>query len=342
MTSGNHDFDVVPDLVANLSNYNISQLGKNGEWEAVQLSKQGAPAARLAGWSFPGQHVNYNPLEELDLEFTDDLPVIGVMHGDLGRSNSRYAPITGSDLERPGYDGWLIGHIHNPELRGSSDPVVLIPGTPQALDPTESGPHGPWLLTLDERRIAGIDQFPLASIRYERVTIDADKMEGVEEIPGRFFTKTDELIEGIPHRELQLLIVTLELVGRTSIYGELEGIENKLVEDLRRDSGNTGITVGSVINRTLPPLDLEDIAGGNNPPAMLAELLLKLEKEKESEYPEELIKKTQNALTEAYYANAYKVLRTHGETSPPDKETSLELLKSQGWRVLECLLSQTK
>lgn len=342
VTSGNHDFDVIPELLTNLSDYDINQLGKKGDWEAVLVEKDGVPAVRLVGWSFPSQHVDYNPLDQLDLKFTDDLPVIGVLHGDVGRPNSRYAPIKIPNLKRLGYDGWFIGHIHNPDLRSSSDPVVLIPGTPQPLDPTEPGLHGPWVLTVDNGGIARIDQLPLANLRYEKVSIDTGKMDGLAEIPGEFYGKTDDLIDNESHPALQLLVATLELRGRTDLYVELEEIKDQLVEDLSRGSGDKRITIPSVINQTLPPINLEEIARGHNPPAVLAELLLKLERGKEDELPDDLVKRTQDTLTDAYYANAYKVLRAHGETSPPEKEVSLEILKRQGWKVLDSLLSQTK
>lgn len=245
-------------------------------------------------------------------------------------------------MERPGYDGWLIGHIHNSVLPSDSDPVVLIPGTPQPLDPTERGLHGPWALKIDEGGNAQLEQLPLANLRYEKVTLDTAGMNGLEDIPGRFYPKTEKIIKNSVGSELKLLVITLELTGRTDIYGDLEGVKEQLAEDLPRESGSTGVTVASVINRTLPSIDLEDVARGDSPPAVVAELLLKLKKGKEDQIPEELLQKTQDALTEAYYANAYKVLRTQGEISPPGEETSLEMLERQCWKILDCLLSQDK
>lgn len=341
-TAGNHDFDVLPELLTSLSDYDISLLGENGEWETVQINREGSPVVRFVGWSFPSQHVNYDPLTKLDLKLKGEVPVIGVLHGDVGKPDSRYGPITSSELERLGYDGWIIGHIHNSNLRSNSEPAVLSPGTPQPLDPTEPGLHGPWVLTLAEGGITQLEQIPLANLRYEKVTLDAGEMNGLEDIPGRFYPKTDEIIEKTTHPELDLLIVTLELTGRTDIYEDLEGVKEQLAGDLHRESGSTGVTVASVINRTLPPIDLEEVARGNSPPAVLAKLLLKLKKGEENQIPEELIQKTQDALTEAYYANAYKVLRSQGESSPPGKETSLEVLERQGWKILDRLLSQSK
>lgn len=340
--AGNHDFDVIPELVANLSDYDINQLGSNGKWDATEVEVDDKTPFRLVGWSFPNQHIDYNPLEELDLEFRDDLPVIGVLHGELGRSDSHYAPVTETDLERTGYDGWILGHIHNPSLRKESSPAVLIPGTPQPLDTTEPGLHGPWILTVDEGEITQIDHSPLANLRYERITIDASKINKLEEIPARFYSKTEEIIEDSPHQRVKLLVATLNLIGRTSIYGELEGIKEKLGQDLHRESSNIEITVESVINRTRPPIDLEKIAQGDHPPAVVAEFLLKLEKGNENEIPDELLDTTKDALTEAYYANAYRLLRTQGDLTPPGKEVSFELLKQQAWKILDCLLSQSK
>ncbi len=340
--AGNHDFDVLPELVANLSDYDINQLGSNGEWDAAKVEADDKIPLRLVGWSFPHRHVDYNPLEKLDLEFSDDLPIIGVLHGELGRPDSHYAPVSESELERTGYDGWLLGHIHNPSLRDDLAPFVLIPGTPQPLDPTEPGLHGPWILTVDEGGISQIDHSPLANLRYESISIDAGEIEKLEEVPARFYSKTEEIIEGSSHQGIKLLVTTLKLTGRTAIYGELEEISEQLGQDLHRESGNTEITVESVINRTRPSIDLEKISQGDNPPAVIAELLLKLKKGNKEDLPEELLDRTKDALTEAYYANAYSLLRTHGDLTPPGKGVSIEVLKHQAWKILDRLLSQPK
>ena len=71
LVSGNHDFDVTPEVIDNLSKYDIRQLGKNGNWEEAKLTRKGKSVVRLVGWSFPDQHVEYNPLKQLDLNFQD-------------------------------------------------------------------------------------------------------------------------------------------------------------------------------------------------------------------------------------------------------------------------------
>ncbi len=341
LVSGNHDFDAVPDLVASLTDYEIGQLGNDGKWGSVRLSKDGAPIMELVGWSYPGRHVENNPIELLEESFTDELPVVGVLHSDLNRPDSQYAPVSSADLERTGFSGWIIGHIHKPELQSDIKPFRLTPGSPQPLDPTESGPHGPWVLTIDNKGIVEAEQYSLANLRYERLSINVEGIDRPEEIPAKFYSGTDNLIEEAKQSPLQLLLVSLELAGRSPIYDDLEGKFDKLVEDLRRESGEIDIGVTSVINNIHPPVDLEEISRGNNPPAVLADLILKLEKGETGEVPKELLTKTGESLSEVYYSNAYRVLRSAGEASPPGKNISLEQLKRQAWLIMDSLLSQT-
>jgi len=341
LVSGNHDFDAVPDLLDGLSDKNIKQLGRNGEWESVRLELGEGSAIRIAGWSYPNRHVKYTPLDRLKDRYEDNIPTVGVLHGDLGSSDSRYAPISETDLQRAGVDTWIIGHLHNPNLRSRLSPFVLIPGSPQPLDRTESGLHGPWILTVGNDGSVGAEQFPLANLRYEKVTIDVSNMERIEEIPPAFYSRVEQTVGESRNVKTKLLAIDLELKGRTSIYDDLKTKFRELAKDLRRESGDTSIAITSLANKTRPAIDLEEIARGSNLPAVLAELILKLEKGGGEDFPDDLLERTSDSLTDAYYSNAYRALRQQGEVDPPDRDLSLKFLKEQSWVILDSLLSQT-
>ena len=342
LVSGNHDFDVVPPLVSGLSDYNITQLGQDGSWEWASLSKDGVPVLQLCGWSYPSQHVEYNPIQRLNLNCRDDLPVVGMLHSDLGRPDSKYAPVTRADLEKTGFSGWVIGHVHKPELKSETRPFKLSPGSPQPLDQSEPGTHGPWILTIDNQGAMEGKQLSLSNLRYTRLSLNVEGLDTIEKIPPKFYSRTSKFIKEVKHPGLQLLIVTLELRGRAPVYDGLKGKTNKLARDLRRESAEINIAVTSIINNVKPPVDLVELAQGNNPVAMLADLILKLEKGDKDEIPDDLIKKSRESLNEAYYSNAYQVLRSAGEVSPPGKDTSLEQLKEQAWLIMNSLISQNK
>ncbi|MFB6291235.1 MAG: exonuclease SbcCD subunit D [Candidatus Bipolaricaulia bacterium] len=340
VVSGNHDFNVVPDLVSSLTDQKIHQLGKNGEWGSVTVSSGDSPPVNIVGWSYPNRHIGYNPLEQLDEELGGDNPVIGLLHSEINKPESNYAPVSETALERAGFDGWVVGHAHNANLKSDRGKFRLVPGNPQPLDPTESGVHGPWVFSVDERGVTNVDQYPLASLSYENLTMDLGTAEKPEEVPAKFYSLTEDLLNEVDYNELRLLVLTLEFVGRTDIYEELEEKRNRIRKNLRRESGEVNIAVASIVNNTLPSINLEEIAKGNNPAAMVAELLINLDQREKDKVPERLMDKTRESLTDAYFANAYQVLRTQREIGPPDSDLIVTKLKRQGRVILDELLSQ--
>jgi DNA repair exonuclease SbcCD nuclease subunit len=341
VVAGNHDFDAVPDLLEGLSDYEITQLGRNGEWEFAALPVDGNPSIHIAGWSYPDRHVDYNPLDQLQVRFTDGPPALGVLHGDLGSADSRYAPITETDLDKTGIDAWVIGHLHNPNLRSEISPFIVTPGSPQPLDPSERGLHGPWVLMVDPDGSVEAEQYPLGNLRYETVTLDAGDLERLEDIPPAFYSRTEELVDESRQVPVELLAIDLELKGHSPLYEELKKEFGGLAEDLRRESGETNVAVTSVLDNTRPEIDIEKLSRGKDLPALLADLILKLEDGREEDIPDELLDRTRESLSDAYYSNAYRVLRHRGEVDPPDRDVALDYLKEQAWLILESLLSQT-
>ena len=123
-------------------------MGTGGIWESVELTYEGK-TLRIDGWSFPSQHVEISPLTTFPDEECDANYHIAMVHGDLNAAGSRYAPLQLANLREKNVDGWLLGHIHKPNLiLNSKDPWVLYPGSPQALDPGEQGIHGCWIVPI--------------------------------------------------------------------------------------------------------------------------------------------------------------------------------------------------
>jgi len=340
LVAGNHDFDVVPELLKNLSGYDISQLGHGGEWSQAIVSKAGRPVIQLVGWSYPTRHVDYSPLEQFDLEPRGELTTIGVLHSSVDKSDSRFAPVPSTDLNKPGLDGWVLGHLHNPRLQRESGRFQLMTGTSQPLDPTETGGHGPWILRFSNKGVEEIEHCNLASLRYEKIEIDAGQVDRLEQVPARFYSRANDLLNGLSHENLSLLVLTLELTGRTAIFEELKTNQGKLIESLRRKTGNVNLALASLVNRTLPEVDLEDIVGSQSPPGALADLIVKLDQGSTEEIPDDLLQTVRDKLNEAYYANAYEPLRSEGSIDPPGRETVLEVLEEQSWDILESFLAQ--
>lgn len=340
LVTGNHDFDVVPELLKNLSGYEISQLGDGGEWGQAIVSKAGRPVVQLIGWSYPTRHVDYSPLEQFNVEPREELTTIGVLHSSVDKADSLFAPVSSADLSKPGLDGWVLGHLHNPKLQRESGRFQLMTGTSQPLDPTETGGHGPWILTVSNQGVEEIEHCNLASLRYEKIEIDAGQVDRLEQVPARFYSRANDLLDGLNHENLRLLVLTLELTGRTAIFEELKTNRGRLIESFRRKTGSVNLALASVVNRTLPEVNLEDVARGQSPPGALADLIVKLEQGSTDEIPDDLLETVRDKLNEAYYANAYEPLRSEGSIDPPGRETVLEILEEQSWDILESFLAQ--
>jgi len=131
----------------------------------------------VLGWSFPRKHVRESPLAQLLAEPlptpSSPVPRIGLLHGDLGASGGRYAPIRQSELDDAGCDAWLLGHIHKPSLAGASAAPGARPcgylGSLVGLDPSETGPRGPWLVKLSADGGVEPEHIALAPLRWERI-----------------------------------------------------------------------------------------------------------------------------------------------------------------------------
>lgn len=345
--AGNHDHDVLPRVIETIGSDALHLLGRGGRWESHLLERDGEPLLRLAGWSFPTQHVERSPLDDLDAELTDaheSVPSIYLLHADLDQKTSRYAPVMSSELDDHRAAAWLLGHIHRPQThRTASDALVLYPGSPQALDPGERGVHGPWIVEVGGGRAPRARQIPMATVRYRTLAIDLDGVDAAEDFE-RAATEQmrrdlDEITDGAG--ELRRVIYRLELTGRTPLHRKLGGFAEELSERLRLDFDGGRASVDRVRVETRPAVDLEEVARGHDPPAVLARLLLDLDGGELADEHRALAKKVMRELEGVRQANAYAPLRVSGaDGGRPDDQAARRLLFDEGLRLLDELLAQ--
>ena len=283
--AGNHDFDVLPRLVEALGGERFHLLGAGGRWQRWSWRGPGGEALlHVDGWSFPARDVREDPVAGYDgAPPEDDAPLLGLVHGDLGQPASTNAPLAKANLERAAPSAWLLGHVHKPELfELTGGRWALYPGSPQPLDPTEQGPHGAWLLELEAGSLGRPRQVPLATVRWEGLEVDLSGVEDGEAAEGRIAGAVREaagrLSEGGPSAPEWLLLRAV-LTGRTGAFRELPALARRLEEDdpLEVAAGDGRARLVEVGVAARPAADLTMLAGGDGPPALLAELLLALE-----------------------------------------------------------------
>lgn len=277
--AGNHDFDVLPRLAAGLGVDAFSLLGGGGRWERTTIQRDGQ-VLHIDGWSFPTQYVRENPVAAYDLPVPDEGPVLGLLHADLDQPGSPYAPVSLAELRARPVDFWLLGHIHAPKLDAALGAVpVLYPGSPQALDPGETGAHGVWLVEIAPGRRFDAIFVPLSSVRYEEIDVDLTGAADTGEVDMRVVDGLKAHLATVEDdAAIRCVSCRLRVVGRTPTHRELAAHLAALVDDFDLDlPGGASVSVEKVEIATRPAYALDDLARGNDPVGLLARLLTALD-----------------------------------------------------------------
>ncbi len=341
--SGNHDYDVLGRLADSLATSLRDQfilLGRGGTWQRETIHRAGHPVLHIDGWSFPARHVERSPLDDYPPHPAGDVPVVGMVHGDLDDPNSRYAPLDLTRLRRTGVSVWLLGHVHAPRLENESGlACVLYPGSPQAMDPGESGLHGAWIVHVEPAGVTSCELKPLSSVRYHELTVDLDNVDDESvfqsTLVDRVRAEATRLVE--PSGEHLLAVsVRLNLVGRTAISHRLPALCDELADDLDLAIGAARVGVEKIVNRTTPPLDLVAHARGTTAVSVLARLLLELDQEETPKELSELIRQAEQRIQETRHRRDYL-----GIPEAADGRPARDILKEQASALLGELVGET-
>lgn len=322
--AGNHDHEVLPRLVRNLPG--IKLLGEGGVWETVTVDGPGGPV-RVLGWSFPGRHHRESPAAGLP-RLDGDLPTVGLLHADLDAAGSSYAPVTSAELATAGEVRWLLGHVHGPTLR-PDDRAPGYLGSLVGLDPTETGPHGPWLVTSGAGGVA-LQHLDDAPLRWESIELD---ITGLDDPGNNLY----ELVRGriqemLMRRDRGHLGTRVTLVGRTRRYAALDdAIVTMMDGGVAASEAGRVAFVDRTVSRAAPHHDLDDLARGDDPPGLLARELLALR----DDGARELLEAARARVRETDASSAYKECR--GEH--PDDALLKDMLLNEGYLILDALLS---
>jgi len=347
--AGNHDVEALPRLARLTRGFRL--LGEGGRWSSWVLEKQGRPVLEILGWSFPERSVRYSPLRALLQEppppARPGIPRLGLMHGDLDApATSPYAPFSRREAEAAGLDGWLLGHVHRPSLARlraapGSGPFGYL-GSLLGLDPSETGPHGPWLIEMEPGGSIQARQRALAPLRWERVELRLPALEAAEDLG-------DLLLEEATRQALAIreqspvpraLGLRLRLVGPVRHF---EAIHRQIAAgrwaDIARAVDDTVVFVEKLVDCLELDVDLRKIAQGDDPPALLARRLLVL-REGGAERAR-LLEQARRALREVAQEPRWSPLEQlrHAE-DPLSDEALASALQQAGNAALHQLLAQ--
>ena len=335
--SGNHDFDVLPRLADQIGEFHL--LGRDGRWEEAILERDGEKAARFVGWSFPERHVRSNPLADYKPP-SDDLPVIGLLHCECDAADSVYAPVPASELKAKAPSAWLLGHVHRPGPVAEGFPLILYPGSPQGLDPTETGAHGAWVVTVEKGAPPTAELLPLASLRWEADAIDVTGAESGEDLEGRILGKLRAIHDRISssNQRPDMVGCRLRLHGRTRLHRRMTEAFARVCQELRPVLDGIEYFVEKIEDGTQPDVRVEEIARSNDPAGLLARRLLLLERREPEAAYRRLIRGASEAIEQQRSRSAFAFVPGAGEA--PSEDTARSMLIKTGLSLLDHLLAQ--
>ncbi|MEE3368015.1 MAG: DNA repair exonuclease [Planctomycetota bacterium] len=337
--SGNHDHDVLPRIVDAVATDRFHLLGRNGQWESADFVRNGKPQLRIWGWSFPDRHYDTNPLAGWTGGVNDQLPSVGLLHADLDVLDSRYAPVSRSELAARPLTAWLLGHVHTPQTHEmESGSTLLYPGSPQAMDPGETGVHGPWLIEIHSRSQSTARQISLSKVRYSELEIDLSGVETKDALDACLLEQTQHHLETIARTNTppEFVSLRIELTGRTQLCGQIDDHVRSL-DLLERSCESVTQKVEKVTNRTLPAIDLQQLAQQHDPPGVLARTLLELQAGRSNDSLQALLDEAYQKQRDVFQSSSYATLS--GDTLP-DLHTTRQRLLQQGTLLLDRLLAQ--
>ena len=348
--AGNHDVEALPRLASLIGGFTL--LGAGGEWESRVIERDGAICAEVIGWSFGERRVRHSPVAQLLSEPIDfaapAVPRIGLLHADLNASGGIYAPIRQAELDEAGFDAWLLGHIHKPSIESLSSPVDGKPkgylGSLVGLDPSETGPHGPWLLSVRAGGKPRMEHVPLAPLRWEHVPVSVDRLEHVDDVPDLLLREAECLVHRIRDEGPApcALGLRVQLTGASSRKEEIrQRIAVGEWKDLRRVVDGTAVFFNKIIDAISVRLDLEEIAKGEDPPALIAQRLLSLGCG--DARSDELLEKARAALSDEADNGRWRPVQNHRNAADPLAAAALrEILFRSGMAALGLMLSRTE
>lgn len=342
MVAGNHDYKVLNDIAASSQYENVHLLGENGKWEVINYEKNGLQM-QFIGWSFFSQHHKDDPFLSYSEDLIDhDLPVLGLVHGEVDIPESFYAPIELGNLINSKVDTWVLGHIHKPTVLRDSSPYVCYPGSPHALSAKETGKHGSVLITIEDKKRVETEMISFSPIRYESLVVDIT--EDVDEsslrsiVTSKLIDYSKEIITELD--DVLFLVCDLDFKGEHNQIQEF-GFWLRNLGDLNLETEtDTRILVRKTSINLSPKVNLIELSKQTSPVGILANAILAIENNESTPFLDKLYENWQDKQESFNKANTYLPLRPKGML--PDSIAKNYVLQECNRLLSELNLQQAK
>lgn len=186
---------------------------------------------------------------------SEDHYAIGMLHTQVGSTQSTYAPCTLTDLKETGMDYWALGHVHAHQIL-CEKPYIIYAGNPQGLDVTETGPRGCYYVEVGPYGTTDVTFMDTSIVRWETIDISIDTIESVSELREAVrFAK-----EKIRQKIGKPTFLTVNFTGSGSMYQVLNNPEvtNYWIDSWREEEQGkyAFVMVGRLRNMAQPKINL--------------------------------------------------------------------------------------
>ncbi len=319
MVAGNHDFDVLPDVLSTEQEEGIHLLGAKGTWQIENFSKSGTDI-QFVGWSFPTQHFPQDPLTGFPTDqLNSSIPVIGILHGEVAKADSPYAPLEVPRLQATGVNLWVLGHIHKPNTWQLPGCEIRYPGSPQALSPKEQGVHGALLIEVNSRNDIQTSSIPLSAIRYESLKIDLSQAPTSNDIRNSVMNAFEEYCSSpeIYGHGTEQLILDLDITGEHADRDLVDATLREITADYYHDYRGIHLSVRKVNNLLIPAItNLDELAKQSSPAGLIAQAILAIERNESTPLLQTMEQHWTTAFTAVKNGSPYGELQGRGKDQP--------------------------
>jgi DNA repair exonuclease SbcCD nuclease subunit len=201
---------------------------------------------------------------------------IGLLHTSLtGREgHENYAPCTLDDLKSKGYDYWALGHVHKREIV-SEDPWIVFPGNIQGRHIKETGAKGATIVTVEDGRIAEVEERELDVLRWATCQVDLSECETSDMVYDAVRQGFEQELDQANGKTLALRLV---LTGRCPVHAQLLDRTMQWTEEFRGIAAGFGdVWLEKVKFQTSRKVSLVEIFGEDTPIAGLLQSIQHLE-----------------------------------------------------------------
>ena len=340
--SGNHDSRILPHIASSLNMPGFRLLGQDGNWECVE-----DPSGLITlGKSYVGGKVDVNPLNGFPELTRDHRPVLALLHSSLSSNTDAYAPVSADELKSHTGVIWVVGHVHQtPIIDNQPSFKIIIPGSPQALSPKETGMHGVYIAELDSDGISTLEQAPISSIRYENVNVSLDGVENELEIPKRVRDSVASFRTAAfsDDRHLSMLSLRVTFTGRTRLHGSIRAISKDLARDDSIDLGDE-VRIEKLRIETGPLMDIESLAKADDVPGRLASIILAIDSGTLNDEYTDLFQKCFDCTDKTFAGTIYSLIAFQKTQEQEDQDLNAEqvgaIVRTQAFSLLSELISQ--